>query len=233
MRINAAVGLFLIAFSVSAYAENNLSILQRQENIYRSQRLWDKDGETLKEIIALWSARFGADSVGIEPYYSRLGSALMRTGDYSGAEQAFRSGLSVLEPAGSLYSFAANRAKRQLIRALEKQDKTAEAEQLRSSLTPEPPYVKPDTNPELIEKHGEAQYTDAARIKSVSGGVFVFIEITETGEVKAAYVLEPLGFGLDENAVSTVSKWKFKPASLNGAPIASTATAEVSFRNLN
>lgn len=232
-KIALRTGLLLITLSVLARSEGNLLNLQRQENNYRSQRLWDKDAETLKEIIALWPARFGADSVGIEPYYFRLGAALMRTGDYAGAEQSFRSCLSVLEPAGPLYDFAANRAKRQLVRALEKEDKTTEADQLRTSLTPEPPHVKPDTNPELIEKQGEAQYTDAARRKSVSGSVFVFIEIDETGLVKAVHIVEPLGFGLDENAVATVSKWRFKPAVLNGVPTASTANAEVNFRNMH
>jgi len=225
--------LWMMALAAQVCQSENLGDLQRQEGDYRVHRQWDQDAETLKKIIALWSQRFGADSVGISTYYSRLGGALTHTGDYAGAEQAFRSCLSILEAGGPLYSFAANGAKRQLVWALKKEDKASEADQLRASVTPDPKRPKPDTNAELIDKHGEAKYTDAARKKGVSGDISLFLEIDETGRVTAAHVLEPLGFGLDENAVIAVGKWKFKPALLNGAPIASTAIAGVSFHRLN
>jgi outer membrane biosynthesis protein TonB len=38
--------------------------------------------------------------------------------------------------------------------------------------------------------------------------------------------------GLDEKAVEAVAKWRFRPASKNGQPVAVTALVDVSFRLL-
>ncbi len=43
-------------------------------------------------------------------------------------------------------------------------------------------------------------------------------------------VLKASPFGLTESAVETVKKWKFKPATLNGEPVAVYYSLTVSFR---
>ena len=44
--------------------------------------------------------------------------------------------------------------------------------------------------------------------------------------------LKRAGFGLDDCAVSTIAKWKFKPGEKDGKPVAVFATVEVNFRLL-
>jgi TonB family protein len=39
-----------------------------------------------------------------------------------------------------------------------------------------------------------------------------------------------LGYGLDEEAVKAVRRWKFKPAMKDGQPVAARLTVSVSFR---
>jgi len=39
----------------------------------------------------------------------------------------------------------------------------------------------------------------------------------------------PLGYGLDEEAIKAVQKWKFVPATNNGVPVAVAVNLEVTF----
>jgi protein TonB len=41
---------------------------------------------------------------------------------------------------------------------------------------------------------------------------------------------QSLGMGLDEKAVEAVSRWRFRPATLNGQPVATKIAVEVDFR---
>jgi periplasmic protein TonB len=43
-------------------------------------------------------------------------------------------------------------------------------------------------------------------------------------------VARSLGMGLDQKAVEAVEKWKFKPGSRDGVPVAVQVNLEVSFR---
>jgi len=45
-------------------------------------------------------------------------------------------------------------------------------------------------------------------------------------------VLHSLGLGLDERAVESVRRWKFRPGYSNGKPVVTSAVVEVSFRLL-
>ena len=42
-------------------------------------------------------------------------------------------------------------------------------------------------------------------------------------------ITKPLGFGLDEKALSCVEKWKFKPAEKDGQPVTMEIALEVDF----
>lgn len=73
-------------------------------------------------------------------------------------------------------------------------------------------------------------YSEEARKAKYSGTVVLSLIVDAQGTVKEVQVVKPLGLGLDENAVSTVKTWKFKPAERNGAPVAVRMLAEVTFR---
>jgi TonB family protein len=223
---------FLIGGVMQARLSHDLFALETQETKESRQALWDKDVQTLQKIIALWSAGVGPDSLGVAQYKAKLGSALIHTGDYAGAEQALRSALSILQANGPQYDAAAILVQRRLALALKDQNKTDEAAQLVNSLPPVHHQAKNDTPPTLISKV-DPDYTDAARDQSVSGFISVSVTVDETGHPTDIHIIEPLGFGLDESAIKAVSKWKFKPALRNGAPVSAEATLGVTFAKLS
>ncbi|MCZ6508691.1 MAG: energy transducer TonB [Acidobacteria bacterium] len=74
------------------------------------------------------------------------------------------------------------------------------------------------------------QYTEIARKARIQGVVIVEAIIGKDGSVRNVRILKPLPMGLDQAAVDAVSKWKFKPATLNGKPVDVYYNLTVNFR---
>jgi len=82
----------------------------------------------------------------------------------------------------------------------------------RGKVTPDPPYS--------YEGH-------KARIQ---GKVVLWGIVGSDGKFHNATVVKPLGYGLDEEAVKTVSGWRFQPSHKDGKPVAVQINIEVNFR---
>lgn len=81
------------------------------------------------------------------------------------------------------------------------------------STTPKPPY------PDLARKRGQ------------EGTVNIHCNVDASGIVSDASIAKSSGYKLlDEAALKTVRKWKFKPASSNGVNVAGTAIVPVQFK---
>ncbi len=95
-------------------------------------------------------------------------------------------------------------------------------------------WYKPGTNIKLprVLKKVDPNYTSEARAERVQGTVIIQVLIDEKGLPTKVTILSPLGYGLDEEARSTVEKWRFSPAVLDGKPVIYRATVEVNFRLL-
>ena len=76
----------------------------------------------------------------------------------------------------------------------------------------------------------EAEYSHEARSAKLEGFVLVSVLITEDGLSTNAQVIRPLGEGLDEKALQAVSKWRFRPAVMDGIPAPCHITVMVDFR---
>jgi TonB family protein len=50
------------------------------------------------------------------------------------------------------------------------------------------------------------------------------------GRAKNIDVVNPLGLGLDEQAVLAIQRWKFKPGEKDGVPVPVMAQIEVNFK---
>lgn len=72
-------------------------------------------------------------------------------------------------------------------------------------------------------------YTDAARQARVAGTVVVEAIIDTNGNVQDVRVIKGLPLGLGEEAEKAVKRWKFKPGTLNGQPVAVIFNLTVSF----
>ena len=75
------------------------------------------------------------------------------------------------------------------------------------------------TAPVLLWKN-EPEYTEDARKAKLQGTVMLRIEIDARGQVRNFAVLHSLGLGLDERAVESVRRWRFRPGYANGKPAA-------------
>ena len=83
-----------------------------------------------------------------------------------------------------------------------------------------PPRPLYTPSPEISPEAKEAKYQATVVVMAiVSGG----------GDVTDAKVVNAAGMGLDERAVEAVRRWKFKPATKDGKPVAVKVTLEVEF----
>jgi periplasmic protein TonB len=75
----------------------------------------------------------------------------------------------------------------------------------------------------------EPSFSDEARKAKQQGVVQLLVVVGKDGRTYDIHVSQSLGMGLDEKAVEAVSRWRFKPATLNGQPVATQIAIEVDF----
>jgi TonB family protein len=85
------------------------------------------------------------------------------------------------------------------------------------------------TAPEPIYKP-DPVYPKEAQKKKIQGTVLLWIIVGQDGSVQDARVHTPLRPDLDAEALRTVRRWKFKPATRHGYPVAVQVAVEVEFR---
>lgn len=73
------------------------------------------------------------------------------------------------------------------------------------------------------------EYTEKARKKKIRGTVLMSIVVTPDGTVREPKLVRSLDNELDKQALDTVSKWKFTPATKDGQPVSVRIEVEVSF----
>jgi protein TonB len=76
----------------------------------------------------------------------------------------------------------------------------------------------------------EPEYSQEALAAGIEGEVWLSVVIDVKGIPSQVVVKRSLGHGLDEKAIETVQKWRFKPALKSGEPVATNATISLSFR---
>jgi TonB family protein len=84
------------------------------------------------------------------------------------------------------------------------------------------------TAPTLIYRV-DPEYSEEARKARFQGTVILETLVRKDGFVDLVHVVRSLGFGLDQNAIDAVKKWKFRPGMKNGAPVDVPLRIEVSF----
>jgi periplasmic protein TonB len=76
----------------------------------------------------------------------------------------------------------------------------------------------------------EPSFSDEARKAKQQGAVVLLLVVGQDGHTYNIRVGQTLGMGLDEKAIEAVSRWRFRPATLNGQPVATQIAVEVDFR---
>jgi TonB family protein len=76
----------------------------------------------------------------------------------------------------------------------------------------------------------EPKYSKEAVSNLVEGTSRLEAVIDAAGMPGSIAILQPLGMGLDEQAVLAVQQWKFQPATKNGQPVAVQMNVQINFR---
>jgi periplasmic protein TonB len=90
------------------------------------------------------------------------------------------------------------------------------------------PLGKGVTAPQVIF-NPEPAFSDEARKSKTQGRVTLLVVVGKDGLPYDIRVRESLGMGLDEKAIEAVNRWRFRPATLNGQPVATRVEVEVDF----
>ena len=83
--------------------------------------------------------------------------------------------------------------------------------------------------PEATYKVDPAYPPDVLR-DHVEGTVTLYAVIEPDGSVNGIRVLDSLDSRLDDNAVKALARWRFRPGSKNGEPVAVEAVVQIPFR---
>jgi TonB family protein len=82
----------------------------------------------------------------------------------------------------------------------------------------------------VATKTPPAKYTPEAREKHIEGTCLLSIMVDSDGIPQHPRVVRPLGYGLDEAALTAVKKYRFKPAMKDHHPVATQIMIEVNFK---
>jgi TonB family protein len=82
----------------------------------------------------------------------------------------------------------------------------------------------------VVLNNVEAEFTDAARRAKYQGKCLISFIVDRNGLPQDLRVVRPLDYGLTEESIVAVKKYRFKPAMKNGEPIPVKITIEVNFR---
>lgn len=103
-----------------------------------------------------------------------------------------------------------------------------------------PQTVRQAAEPVYFVKPGEASaphatytpnpdFSEEARRAKYQGKMTVAFVVAPSGTVKDVRIVSPLGMGLDDRAVASVSTWKFEPGMKDGKPVSVNVEVEVEF----
>jgi TonB family protein len=90
--------------------------------------------------------------------------------------------------------------------------------------------LRPYDTPPVATYTPVAEYSEQARKAKFNGVVIVSVLVNEDGVPIDPKITRPVGMGLDEKAIETVLKYRFRPAMKDGAPVEAHIAIEVNFR---
>jgi TonB family protein len=84
------------------------------------------------------------------------------------------------------------------------------------------------TSPTVLSRV-EPEYSEEARKARYEGTVLLEAVVRKDGHIDTIRLLRSLGFGLDQNAIDALKKWRFHPGTKNGKPVDVILNIAVSF----
>jgi TonB family protein len=84
------------------------------------------------------------------------------------------------------------------------------------------------TAPKAVSAPNPA-FSEQARHAKYQGTILLSLLVDKTGQARNIRIVQPLGMGLDQKAVESVSRWQFNPATKEGDPVDFEVAIEVDF----
>jgi TonB family protein len=94
---------------------------------------------------------------------------------------------------------------------------------------PNAPNQPNDVSSAVVAHKSDAKMTDAAERDKVHGTLQLRMVVDAEGIPQRIAIVRPLGYGLDEQAVEAVARWRFAPAMRQGQPVASAMLLNYDF----
>ena len=89
--------------------------------------------------------------------------------------------------------------------------------------------VIPPTTPPTVLSRVEPVYSEKARKAKLQGVVVLSVIVRKDGSIEVLKVVQGLGLGLDENAITALKRWRFRPGTKDGRPVDVPLNIEVKF----
>jgi periplasmic protein TonB len=90
-------------------------------------------------------------------------------------------------------------------------------------------HVRGGITPPVIEYRVDPEYSEEARKARYQGTVILEALFRRDGKIDVVQFVRRLGFGLDQNAIEALKKWRFRPGMKNGVPVDTIINVEVTF----
>jgi TonB family protein len=84
-------------------------------------------------------------------------------------------------------------------------------------------------SPPRVIHQQDPKFSEEARQAKYQGTMTLLLVVDSLGDVKDLEIASPLGLGLDEQAMTAVSTWKFQPGMKDGQPVPIQLVIEVDF----
>jgi TonB family protein len=86
------------------------------------------------------------------------------------------------------------------------------------------------TNPPRVKHTEHPVYTDAAVKAGFQGRSGLWVVVGTDGQAHEMYLIKRLGFGMDEQAINAIRRWKFAPGTRDGTPVPVAIRIDVNFQ---
>jgi len=90
-------------------------------------------------------------------------------------------------------------------------------------------HVGKGVSPPRTKFNREPEFSEPARLIRYQGTVTLGLTVSPEGLPTNVRILNPLGAGLDAQAVRAVEQWRFDPAEKDGQPVPAQIAVEVDF----
>ncbi|MEN8164508.1 MAG: TonB family protein [Acidobacteriota bacterium] len=89
--------------------------------------------------------------------------------------------------------------------------------------------IVPLVVPPVVIKKVSPNYSERAFRFRIEGEVVLRLQVNEEGRVKDVTVLKGLEYGLTEEAIRSVKRWRFEPATTGGIPVSADIDVTINF----